>query len=215
MEKSYFNQLSSPQLDNPILVEGLPGFGNIGRVVAKLLIQHSKAKIFAEYYSPFFPDYVFVSKEGICSPPHYRFYASPTEEELSAIVLTGRSQPPLDNVVAHYQICEDILDYVSKLGCSFVVTIGGAPISSDKKEVYVAATSEKLAAETMEKGCVIYGKGRIMGATGLLIGLAKERGWSGLCLLGSTAGAQTDKEAGLAVFQMLLKILGKETMKGM
>lgn len=215
MEKSYIHQLFNPKLNNPILIEGLPGFGNVGKIVAKLLVEHSEAKLFAEYYSPFFPDYVLVSKEGICSPPHYRLYAPPSGEKVNAIILTGNSQPPLDNVVAHYEICEDILDFAQKLGCSFVVTIGGVPISTDKKSVYVAATTDELAAETMEKGGIIYGKGRIMGATGLLLGLAKERGIDGICLLGATEGLRSDKDAGSAVFQLLLKILGKEIQKGM
>jgi len=67
----------------------------------------------------------------------------------------------------------------------------------------------------MEKGGIIYGKGRIIGATGLLLGLAKERGLDGICLLGATSGLQSDKDAGVAVFNLLMKILGKEVQKGM
>jgi uncharacterized protein (TIGR00162 family) len=215
LEEPRIHQLFNPKLDNPILVEGLTGFGNVGRITARLLIQHTQAKLFAEYYSPFFPDYVFVNKDGICSPPHYRFYESELGEETSLIVLTGNSQPPMDNVVAHYETCEDILDFAQKLGCSFLVTIGGVPVSSEKKEVYVAATSNELAAEAMAKGGIIYGKGRIMGVTGLLLGLARERGLDGICLLGATTGARSDKDAGNAVLQFLLKVLGKETQQGL
>ncbi|MFP3984445.1 MAG: PAC2 family protein [Candidatus Bathyarchaeia archaeon] len=193
-----------------MFVEGLPGFGNVGRIVARSLVQFCEAKLFAEYYSPFFPDYVFVTKEGICSPPHYRFYTPSSGEKLNAVILTGNMQPPLENVVAHYEICEEIIDYAQKLGCNFVITVGGVPISTEKKDIYVAATSNQLAAETMDKGGVIYGKGRIMGATGLLLGLAKERGLDGVCLLGATSGLRSDKDAGFAAFQFLLKILGKE-----
>jgi len=212
LEKSYIRQLFQPKLDNPIFVEGLPGFGNVGKIAARLLIQFSEAKLFAEYYSPYFPDYVIVSKDGICSPPRYKFYAPPDKGKLDAIVLTGDSQPPLDNVVAHYEICEELLDLAEKQGCGFVVTIGGVPVSTGKKDVYVAATSGKLVAEVIEKGSsIIYGKGRIMGATGLLLGLAKERGLDGICLLGATAGLQADKDAGFAVFNLLLKVLGAKS----
>jgi len=215
LEESHIRQLFNPQLDNPILVEGLTGFGNVGRITARSLIQHTQAKLFAEYYSPFFPDYVIVNKDGICSPPHYRFYTSELGKEASLIILTGNSQPPMDNVVAHYEICEDILDFAQKLGCNFLVTIGGVPVSSEKKDVYVAATSNELAAETMAKGGIIYGKGRIMGVTGLLLGLAKERGLDGICLLGATSGSRSDKDAGNIVLQFLLKVLGKEIKQGL
>ncbi len=67
----------------------------------------------------------------------------------------------------------------------------------------------------MAKGGIIYGKGRIMGATGLLLGLAKERGLEGICLLGATSGIRSDKDAGFAVFDLLTKILGtRQERKG-
>ncbi len=214
MEKSYIHQLFHPKLDNPVLVEGLRGFGNVGKIAAQLLIKFSDAKLFAEYYSPFFPDYVNVSKDGICSPPRYRFYAPLSGEKLSIFVLTGNSQPPIDNVVAYYEICGEILDFVQKFGSTSVITAGGVPVPSERKDVYVAATSNELAAQIMEKGAVIYSRGRIMGATGLLLGLAKERGLEGVCLLGATSGARSDKDAGFAVFKMLMKIMGQEIPQG-
>jgi proteasome assembly chaperone (PAC2) family protein len=210
LEASYVHQLFEPELQNPVLVEGLPGFGDVGKIAAKSLIQFYKAKVFAEYYSPFFPDYVVVSREGVCSPPHYRFHVSTAEDESSVVILTGNSQPPLDNVTACYEICEEILDFAQgKLGCSFMITTGGTPVSTDKKDVYVAATSNALAKGVMDRGGVIYGKGRIMGTTGLLLGLAKQRGLDGICLLGATSGLQPDKDAGHAIFQFVLKLLGK------
>jgi uncharacterized protein (TIGR00162 family) len=214
LQNSYIHQRFHPKLDSPILVEGLPGFGNVGKITARLLIQSSKAKLFAEYYSPFFPDYVNINSDGICHPPRYKFYASPSKEKLSIVVLTGDSQPPLENAIAHYEICEEILDFVQKLGINFLVTVGGVPVSSEKKDVYVAATSNQLAAEIMEKGGIIYRKGRIMGATGLLLGLAKERGLDGICLLGATGGLRSDKDAGMAVFNLLMKVLGAEGSTG-
>ncbi|UCE95389.1 MAG: PAC2 family protein [Candidatus Bathyarchaeota archaeon] len=210
MENSFIHQLFKPKLENPIFVEGLLGFGNVGKIVSQLLIRFCEARLFAEYYSPFFPDYVSVNDDGICRPPHYKLYVSSSEKKLSAIILTGDSQAPLDNVEAHYEISEEVLDFVQKLGCRFVVTIGGVPVSTDRNDVYVAATSKSLATDVMEKGAIIYSKGRIMGATGLLLGLAKMRGLSGFCLLGATSGSGTDKDAGSAVFQMLLKALGQE-----
>jgi hypothetical protein len=193
----------------PIFVEGLPGFGNVGRVAARYLIEFAHARFFAELYSPFFPDFVIVNKSGICRPPRYEFYTASVNNK-HLIILTGDSQPSLDDVVAHYELCGEILDFVEKCGCEFVVTIGGVPVANPEKNVYVAATSEKLAADYMEKGAVIYGKGRIMGATGLILGLAKNRGLDGACLLGATTGVRVDRSAGHNVFKFLMKILGVE-----
>jgi hypothetical protein len=191
------------------LIVGLPGFGNVGKIATRLLIKFAGAKPFAELYSPLFPDYVLINSEGICRPPRYEFYASTTEKR-NLIILTGDTQPSLDDVIAHYELCSEILDYVEEYDVQFLIVIGGVPVPAPKKEVYVAATSPTLTKEITEKGAIMYGKGRIMGGTGLLLGLAKKRGLDGVCLLGSTTGMRADRGAALEVFKLLNKILGTE-----
>jgi uncharacterized protein (TIGR00162 family) len=208
MDKPYFRYFFEPQLEKPIFVEGLPGFGNVGKIAAQLLIEFTRAKVFAELYSPSFPDYVIVNNNGTCRPPRYEFYAAPTEKN-QFIILTGDSQPSIEDLLAHYDLCDEILDFAEKYGCKFIVTMGGVPTPQSGGEVYVAATSEKLALENVDKGALIYGKGRIMGATGLLLGLAKKRGWDGICLLGATTGIRADRESALSVFKFLTKTLGQ------
>jgi len=214
MDKPYLRQIFNPSLENPIFVQGLPGFGNVGKIATHLLIKFCEAKPFAELYSPSFPDYVSVSSKGICHLPRYEFYSAPMEKN-NFIIMTGDMQPSFDDVVAHYQVCSEILDIVEKQGCRFIVTIGGVPITEEKAQVYVAATSTRLATEFMEKGAVIYGKGRIVGGTGLTLGLAKERGFDGICLLGATPGFKGDRGAGFAAFKFLMKALGNEVKEGL
>jgi uncharacterized protein (TIGR00162 family) len=214
MEKPYLRQSSKPVLKNPIFVQGLPGFGNVGKIAAYLSVKFCGAKSFAELYSPSFPDYVSVSSKGICRLPHYEFYAAAMEKN-DFIIMTGDTQPSFDDVVAHYETCEEILDFAEKQKCSMIVTIGGVPITEEKTQVYVAATSPRLALEFMEKGAIIYSKGRIVGATGLMLGLARERGLEGVCLLGTTTGFRADRGAGFAVFKFLMKALGHEVKEGL
>jgi proteasome assembly chaperone (PAC2) family protein len=214
MDKPYLREIFNPALENPIFVQGLPGFGNVGRIAAHLLIKFCSAKPFAELYSPSFPDYVSISSKGIAHLPRYEFYSAPIEKN-NLVIMTGETQPSFDDVVAHYHVCAEIVDFVERLGCHFIVTIGGVPITEDKAQVYVAATSPRLATEFMEKGAVIYSKGRIVGGTGLTLALAKERNFEGVCLLGTTTGFKADRGAGFLVFKFLLKALGKEIKEGL
>jgi proteasome assembly chaperone (PAC2) family protein len=214
MDKPYLREMFNPALENPVFVQGLPGFGNVGRIAAHLLIKFCEAKPFAELYSPSFPDYVSISSKGIAHLPKYEFYAAPMEKN-NLVIMTGETQPSFDDVLAHYQVCSEIVDFAEKLGCHFIVTMGGVPITEDKTQVYVAATSPRLATEFMEKGAVIYGKGRIVGGTGLTLALAKERNLDGICLLGTTMGFKADRGAGFLVFKFLMKVLGKEIKEGL
>ena len=214
MDKPYLREMFNPSLENPVFVQGLPGFGNVGRIAAHLLIKFCEAKPFAELYSPSFPDYVSISSKGITYLPKYEFYAAPMEKN-NIVIMTGETQPSFDDVLAHYQVCSEIVDFAEKLGCHFMVTMGGVPITEEKAQVYVAATSSKLATEFMEKGAVIYSKGRIVGGTGLTLALAKERRLDGICLLGTTTGFKADRGAGFLVFKFLMKALGKEIKEGL
>jgi len=214
MDKPYLRKMFNPALENPVFVQGLPGFGNVGRIAAHLLIKFCEAKPFAELYSPSFPDYVSISSKGIAYLPRYEFYAAPLEKN-NLIIMTGETQPSFDDVLAHYQVCSEIVNFAEKLGCHFIVTMGGVPMTEDKTQVYVAATSPRLATEFMEKGAVIYSKGRIVGGTGLTLALAKERNLEGVCLLGTTTGFKADRGAGFLVFKFLMKALGKEIKEGL
>jgi hypothetical protein len=210
MDKPYFRQFFEPQLKEPVFVEGLTGLGNVGMIAARHLIESTGAKVFAELYAPYFQDYVVVNKDGICRPPRYQFYAAKTEKT-HYIILTGDSQPSLEDTVAHYDLCDELLDFAAKYGSKFIVTMGGVVTSKSGNDVYISATSKKLAKKHVDKGTKIYGEGRIVGATGLLLGLAKRRGWKGICLLGATTGFGAERGTGLALFKMLTSIVEAET----
>ncbi|MEM2280603.1 MAG: PAC2 family protein [Candidatus Bathyarchaeia archaeon] len=214
MDKPYFREILTPMLENPIFVQGLPGFGNVGKIAAHLLIKFCGAKLFAEMYAPYFPDYVSVNSDGICRLPKYEFYAASMEKN-DFIIMTGDAQPSFEDVVAHYEICSEIVNFITKNHCSVIITLGGVPSLEDTGRVYVAATSPRLAVEFMEKGAVLYSRGRIVGATGLMLGIAKEYGLDGVCLLGATTGFKADRGAGFSVFKFLTKALGNEVKEGL
>jgi len=209
LNEPYFVMLSQPKLENPVFVEGLPGFGNVGKMAARLIIEFTHANIFAELYSPSFPDYVAVNKDGICRPPKYEFYAASLGKN-QFVIVSGDAQPSREDVVAHYELCDDILDFVAQYGCKFIATMAGVTTPKPAGEVYVAATSPELAVKAVEKGAVVYGGGRILGAAGLLLGLAKNRGWEGVCLLGATTGLKADRGAAYSVFKLLMRMFGSE-----
>jgi proteasome assembly chaperone (PAC2) family protein len=205
--------LSQPKLADPILIAGLPSIGDIGRIAAKLFYEFLQAGLFAELYSPILPDYVLIDKKGICHPPKYEFYAS--TKSPNYIILIGDSQPALEDVPAHYELCNDILDFVINLGCKSIITLDGAPTTQPTKEIFVAATSKKIAKEYVDNGAVTYKGGRIIGDSGLLLGLAEKRRIKGVCLLGSTPGLTADREAAFRVYRLLRKVLEADVQEGL
>ena len=56
--------VEEPKLKNPVLIEGLPGVGNVGKLAAEHLIEQLEAKKFADIYSRYFPPQVLVNDNG-------------------------------------------------------------------------------------------------------------------------------------------------------
>ena len=54
-----------PDLRAPIMVEGLPGVGNVGKLAAEHLILKLKAKKFISIYSKHIPPQVLIGRDGV------------------------------------------------------------------------------------------------------------------------------------------------------
>ena len=58
-------KIKDVKLNNAILLEGLPGVGNVGKLAAMHLIEELKAKKCTEIYSSNFPPQVLIDNGGI------------------------------------------------------------------------------------------------------------------------------------------------------
>ena len=64
MKKTVIKELKKVELNNPVLVEGLPGLGLVGKIAIRYLVKMLKADKLAYIYSPHFPYFVLVSRKG-------------------------------------------------------------------------------------------------------------------------------------------------------
>src|SRR3989344_3676849 len=169
--------LEKVKLKNPLLVEGLPGIGNVGRIAANYLVNELKMKRFAELYSPHFLPLVILheNSEAQLLKNEFYYYKTPSKD---IVVLTGDTQSVSPE--GHYEICEKILDFLSKFGISEIITLGGfaqtEPVPDPK--VIGAVNNQKLIKKYKNYN-IDFGKesavGTIVGASGLLLGLGKIR----------------------------------------
>lgn len=194
-----------PSLKEATMVAGFPGAGGAGVTATKLLVDFLGAKLFAEFYSQCLPDYTPVYPDGLCSLLKYNFFAS-TERNL--VMLIGEEQPPVDDIPAYYEICGDILDFVESLGCANIFVVDGIPVTYPQRVIYVAGSSRRLISDLVAMGARIYTGGRIIGLSGLLLGLAKLRGISGACILSPVINIVSDRDAALSAYSFLRRILG-------
>ena len=65
-----------PELVNPVLIEGLPGVGNVGKIAADLVADKLNARLFARIFSDDLPPQVLVNEESVVEPVcHELWYA--------------------------------------------------------------------------------------------------------------------------------------------
>ncbi len=197
-------ELVKVQMKDPILVQGLPGLGYVGKVAVDYFVEKLKPKKFAELYSSYllFPDGnlgINISEDGTYSLPKYEFFGY-NEGEPHAIFLTGDAQP---SVTGQYEVAAIVLDYAQQFGSKMIFTMGGygTRTSNDVGSVYAVVGGESLRLKKM--GAKLAKGGAVTGAAGVILGIGRQRGLQCAGLLGATTGVYPDLEAARAVIQML------------
>jgi len=205
MKKSFVKVLYAPKLENPVLVAGFPGIGEVGVTVTKMLVEFSQAALFGSLLSPNFQDFVFIDKNGVCHPPKYEFYAAKRDRDL--IILTGNGSPSLEDIYGHFEVCGTILDFVEKNGCRLIIVVDGIPASAFGDRIFVSGTSEDVISKCIEVGATIYSNKIAIGLPGLLLGLAEKRGLEGVYLLAPVSSIEKDRKAAFKAYKFLTALL--------
>ncbi|MBD3354484.1 hypothetical protein GF361_00685 [Candidatus Woesearchaeota archaeon] len=202
-----------PKLKKPILIEGLPGIGNVGKVTVDFLIDELKAKKLYELFSYTFPHSVFVNENNLVELPKIEIYYKKMKKGSDLVFLAGDVQP-IDEVSC-YEFSEEILDILEKYKGAEIITLGGIGLQEvpKKPKVYCTGNNKKII-KKYKKGTKIdeniYGVvGPIVGVSGLLLGLADKKNISAISLLAETYGHPM--YLGVKGAREILKILNKKT----
>lgn len=195
------------KLRDPILIEGLPGIGLVGKLAAEHMIKELGAVKFAELYSGHFPHQVLMLRKGIMRMLKNKFYYVKGKKR-DIIIVVGDVQAVTPE--SQFAVCGEILDFFGKQGGKTIYTLGGYGIGKviEKPRVFGAATHMTKVKELKKYG-IVFGeaKGSIIGAAGLLLGLGKLRGMSGACIMGETHGGYVDAKSAQSVLEVLSKVL--------
>ena len=210
MDEFDIESLADPTLEEPVLIEGLPGVGHVGKLAAEHLLEEFDAEPVRRVYSEHFPPQVTV-EEGQTTLACAEIHAIDDAAGSDLLVLTGDHQA--GDGPGHYRLTDVFLDIAGTFGVERAYALGGVPTGElvDEPSVLGAATSEALV-ETLEDVGVEFREdepaGGIVGVSGLLLGLGERRGLDAVCLMGETSGYLVDPKSARVVLNVLEEVIG-------
>jgi uncharacterized protein len=196
-----------PQLNNPVLIEGLPGIGFVANIAALHLITELKAKKFASIVSSSFQDFAILTETGGArSPINELYYVKREDGGRDLIIWYGNTQALTTS--GQYELCGKVLDIAQEFGCKCAVSIGGFKKDEVKGVplLYSAASDEETLNEVLGLGTKVM-VGHIFGIAGLVVGLSRLRNVKAFALLADTVGNNPDANATRVALSALGKFL--------
>ena len=212
MDEYEIEVLAEVDLDAPVLVEGLPGVGHVGKLAVEHLLEELDSTLVRRVYSTHFPPQVSV-EEGDVELANAEFHAVTPEEGQDMLVLSGDHQAQ-DNA-GHYGLVSTFLEVGESFGVEEIMALGGVPTGEliEEYDVIGAATTDGVV-ETLEDAGVEFREnepaGGIVGVSGLLLGIGQRQDIPAACLMGETSGYLVDPKSAQAVLEVLQDLLDFE-----
>ncbi|MHB1439591.1 MAG: proteasome assembly chaperone family protein [Cuniculiplasma sp.] len=195
-----------------VLVCGLPGIGNVGRITVDYMVDKLKMEKVLEIYSTHFPAQVFVDREGKAHLNRNTLFYKKLNKGKSLFVFTGDFQG--NTPEGQYDLSWQLLEIAREMNVSTIYTLGGYGVGKlvDTPRILGAFTSLEMK-ENLIKNGVKFPEGEpgggIVGSNGLIVGLAyKFFHLEAACLMGETSGYFPDPKAALEILKALSKIIG-------
>lgn len=200
-----------PKISKSILVSGLPGIGNVGKIAADYLVETLGMEKIIDIFSQYFPPQVFIGDDSVVRLVRNSIYHKKIPRKFDLLVLVGDFQGTTQE--GQYQLSGAILDIAKELRVNMIYTLGGYSTGKivEAPRVLGAVTDEDIV-EPLKKGGVVFPKGEpgggIVGSAGVILGLAKEvYSIRGACLMGETSGYFADPKGAREVLRALCRIL--------
>ena len=209
--------------ERPLLVAAWPGMGNVAYGAASYIKNGLPMEKFAEVDSEgiFYKTGVGIN-EGIVSIPQlpkgeFFFYKNRfPENKLSLrdmILFVGESQPVMEK---EYELARCVVDVAAQHGVRRIMTFAATPVNithHSQPAVWAVSTDHSILQSLPGYGLKVMTSGHIGGLNGLLLGVGKEAGIDGVCLLGEipfyTAKIENPKSS-LAILRAFMRYTGIE-----
>lgn len=201
-----------PTLKKPVLIEGLPGVGNVGKIAADFICEKLNGKKFATILSEDLPQQVVLDDECVAKAiDNELWYADINGNDV--VFLLGDAQGTTTQ--GQFNLSKLVMDIVLPYDPSMIITLGGygtGNIVTDPR-ILGAVSDSKLKTKMEEHGVGFYPgepQGGIVGCAAILLAMGKAYGIDSICIMGETSGYVLDHKSARKVISVLGSIFGTE-----
>jgi hypothetical protein len=224
MDDIEIDVVADPELSEPVLIEGLPGVGHVGKLAVEHLLEEFESELVRRVYATEFPPQVTI-EDGVASLASAELYAVTVDvggdededggedDGVDLLVLTGDHQAQTN--AGHYRLTDTFLDLAEAFGTRRVFALGGVPTGElVEKPSVLGAVADESGIDALEDAGVEFREdepaGGVVGVSGLMLGLGGRRGLDVGCLMGETSGYLVDPKSAQAVLGTLEQVIGFE-----
>lgn len=207
--------IKRPKLKQPYLIVAWPGMGEVAFKAGKYLVEKLEAEEFATIPAQ---DYFYLTGSVIAGgvlnapqlPQNKFYYWKNRTGKNDLIIFISNAQPDLSKAKEYSQ---RIIQLAKSFNVEMIVSLASMPQPIDHTQeagVWFASTAQELNNSLKKYNLHMLSEGQISGMNGLFLGIAKEEGLKGFCLLGEIPLYTIQVEnprASLAVLSALAKIL--------
>ena len=205
----YFDSIRESPPVNPILIEGLPGIGQVGKLVAEYMIHVLGASKMGEIHSIYFPPQVILEENGLARLARNELYIYHGKDK-DLVLIVGDHQSTSNE--GHYLLANQYCSIAEELKVQRIYTLGGFGVGHLVQDPRVLGAVNRIDLRPeLEAAGVTFDRdepgGGIIGAAGLMLGLSALRGIDAACLMGETSGYLVDPMSAANVLATLSKLI--------
>lgn len=179
---------------NPVILEGFPGIGLVGNIVATQIASELKMKQIGTIESRLFPP-ITVLFDGLAHAP-VRVYEDPQNDFI--VVLSDILIHPM----IAYDIGKAVINWAQSVNARLNIPIAGIATLREQRTVYAAATGAEQLNLVKDKAETLV-TGSISGIAGSIMNESYISKLPALCLLGETQGPTPDPRAAARVIDVI------------
>lgn len=199
-----------PSLKCPVVIEGLPGVGNVGKLAADIVAEQLGAERFAVINSDDLPPQAILDGNSVAGLAACELWHADLGDR-DAVFILGDFQGTTPS--GQYNLSEYTFRLLLPYDPSLIITLGGYGTGQlvQAPRVLGAVSDPSLKPMMEQAGIGFYPgepQGGIVGAAAMFLGLGKAYDIDSMCIMGETSGYIVDHRSARNVAECMCRILG-------